>query len=300
MKKFLIYIVVFALPVIPMFLFILGLADGYTDPFYLRFTTPRQKNMILGTSRAAQGLQPRIFTEVLDRDFYNYSFTVVHSPYGPTYLNSIKKKVDPDGKEGIFIVTVDPWSISSTTADPNDSTHFEEVNLCVGNTPFVHMNPNYWYLIENLGGDINKVLNNDNSALFLNDDGWLEVTVPMDTASVNKRIQMSMKHYAEDNLPIFHFSPLRLEYLKKTIRFLNGYGKVYLVRLPVYKRMLEIERELMPDFSSKMDEVAPLTEGYLDMTGNGERYRYTDGNHLYKESGEVVSREIGEWILGNR
>ena len=72
---------------------VFSLADGSTDAFYVKFTTPKQKALIIGSSRAAQGLQPAVINLVLENThIYNYAFSRVHTPYGPAYFNSIKKK----------------------------------------------------------------------------------------------------------------------------------------------------------------------------------------------------------------
>ncbi|RCW20428.1 hypothetical protein [Marinilabilia salmonicolor] len=300
MKRFLKKSIVFIVPIILTFIIYLGQADGYTDPFYIRFTTPKQDNLILGTSRAAQGLQPNIFKKILKKDIYNYAFTVAHSPFGPTYLNSIKKKLSKKNQENIFIVTVDPWSISSTTKEPNDSLNFREIKLCLGNTPIVNMKPNYWYILNNLNDNFDKILNNQNSSMFLHENGWLEISIKMDSISVNQRINKKIEFYREQNLPKFKFSSLRLKYLKRTITFLNQYGKVFLVRLPVHEEMFKIEEKLMPDFDEKIKKIIPLTEGYLNMIPQNNNYEFTDGNHLYKASGKMVSKEIAEWIKKNQ
>ena len=91
MKKFIVNICLFLIIVLLTILGVFWQADGKTDPFYLRFTTDKQNSLILGTSRAAQGLLPEVLNSKLNRDdFFNYSFTLGHSPYGPTYLKSIK------------------------------------------------------------------------------------------------------------------------------------------------------------------------------------------------------------------
>ena len=43
---------------------------------------------------------------------FNYSFAIGYSNYGADYYNSIKKKLDPDAQNGVFILAVDPWSIA--------------------------------------------------------------------------------------------------------------------------------------------------------------------------------------------
>jgi len=298
MKRFLIQIAVLSILVVVSFILILARANGYTDAFYTRFTTPQQSNLILGTSRAAQGLQPVVLQGILDRSFFNYSFTIAHSPYGPTYLESIKKKLDTRETRGIFILTVDPWSISSTTPDPNDSVHFRELDLCLGNTTKVNRSPNFTYLFRNLKGKYHELLFQKRSGMFLHENGWLEVPVKMDSSRVVKRIADRVKMYEEDNLPYYNFSDLRLEYLKMTIEYLKNHGQVFLVRLPIHPDMMAVEELLMPDFNTRIEGIAPLTDGYIDMTQLNSDFNYTDGNHLYIDSGKEASRMIAQWILG--
>lgn len=99
MIKFIVKTLSFSLVISILFLWICSNADGYTDPFYMRFTTSKQNSLILGTSRAAQGLQPKFFDSILKETILNYSFTVAHSPFGKTYLRSIKKKMDLNSKK---------------------------------------------------------------------------------------------------------------------------------------------------------------------------------------------------------
>ena len=296
LRKFIFETVIFVLLLVVAFSLILFRADGYTDPFYVRFTTSKKSNLILGTSRAAQGIQPSILGKYLHKDFFNYSFTIGHSPYGPVYYNSIRKKLDFKKSEGIFILTVDPWSISSATNDPNDSSKFSENNLCVGNTYFVNCNPNYFYLINNFKGKYYKLLNNTERSSFLHEDGWLEINVKMDSVTVAERLEKKVAEYRKDKLPNSKFSSVRFEYLKKIIQLLNTRGKVYLVRLPVHSRMLEIERENMPKFDSIISTIIPMTSGYFDMTKLKNGFEFTDGNHLCKESGKLTSKLIADWI----
>src|SRR5689334_18034252 len=90
------------------------LANGTTDEYYLRFTTGKQRSMMLGGSRAAQGLHPSVFNNVdapslFAGPMYNFAFTMGHSPYGATYREAIARKLDPDTRNGLFILQVDPW-----------------------------------------------------------------------------------------------------------------------------------------------------------------------------------------------
>ena len=299
MKTFVLKAVLFVVVLIGFFFLILSQADGYTDPFYLRFTTPKQENLIIGTSRAAQGLQPSAFKEICNIEIYNYSFTSYDSPFGETYLNSIKNKVEKRGKNGIFIITVDPWSLSSELEKPNDYKNFRELKSCLANTKNVNKKPNFEYLLKNLKGEYFKTLFLKNKNVFLHNDGWLEVSVDMDNESIIKRTKNKMDYYRENILPKSNFSSLRLEYLQQTISFLNQYGKVYLVRLPIDSELMSIENELMPEFNTVIEKVTSTTKGYFNLTKYNNDFIYIDGNHLFKKDGKTVSKKIANWIKMN-
>lgn len=278
------------------FIVICSLANGTTDPFYMRFTTPKQNNLIIGTSRAAQGLQPSIFDSILKKNMYNFAFTIAHSPYGPTYLEKIKTKLNQNEKSGVFIVTVDPWSISSRSVNPNDYKKFDELKLCLGNTVTVNMNPNVEYLFKNFDGQYLTLLSKINTGMFLHDDGWLELSVKMDSISTKERLIEKVEDYTNNHLQTYQFSSYRTDYLLKTVSFLKKHGQVFLVRLPIHEKMMDIENQLMPDFEQKIEGVIHIADGYYDFTTANNSYTYVDGNHLYKVSGRQVSMEIANLI----
>ena len=224
MKKLLLKTAIFCFAALLLFLLILAQADGHTDPFYIRFTSPKQTHLMIGTSRAAQGLQPSVFDSILNIKAYNYAFTVAHSPYGETYLNSIKQKLKDTTSNGLFIVTVDPWSISSKLEKPNDAEQFRELDLCVGKTPFVNHKPNFIYLIRNLSGEYYKIFLQPKSATFLHDNGWLEVSVSMDSLKTMARTNAKVEDYRKNLLPYYKYSSLRFDYLQQTIEFLNQFA----------------------------------------------------------------------------
>jgi len=296
MKKFIIKTLAFSFVMALVFFWVCSNANGYSDPFYIRFTTPKQSSLILGTSRAAQGLQPKVFETILKKDISNYSFTVAHSPFGATYLNSIKKKVDENSKNGVFIITVDPWSLSSLTDIPDDSLSFRELKLPLANTPIVNVDPNIIYLFKNWHDKYYKLLSREKSELFLHKDGWLEVNINLDSIDVAKKIENKEKSYRQDMLPKASFSKNRFSYLKRTIKFLKNHGDVYLVRLPIHPKIMQIENELMPNFNNVINDISVSTNGYLDLTNQNSDFNYTDGNHLHKMSGKVVSEIIASWI----
>lgn len=302
MKKFIFQSITFAFIFCILIVLFCFFADGYTDPFYLRFTTKKQTSLIIGTSRAAQGIKPEVLNKILGRnDIYNYSFTIGHSPYGPTYLNSIKKKINNHTKTGLFVLAVDPWSISANIAAPNDADRFEEKNYALGNTVFTNLYPNPLYLLKNYNDSFYKILlPAKRKEMFLHNDGWLEVTIPMDSAIVNKRTHDKINDYQNNLLPKQKYSSQRFAYLKMTIDFLKQHGRVYLVRLPVHPDIMKIDNLLIPDFNFKISSLARQEKiPYFDLTSLNDSLVYTDGNHLYKKSGEFVSKKIAKLIIIN-
>lgn len=272
-------------------------ADGHTDAFYIRFTTPKQQSMILGTSRAAQGLQPTVFEQILKKDINNFAFTVSQSPFGKVYFESIKRKHNKKAG-GLFIIAVDPWSISSQCSLPNNLSQFRENQFCLNKTKIVNMNPNFFYIFSNLSGKYKNLLFQRHTDMFLHKNGWLEISnINMDSNSVAARVKRKLETYRNTILPKTKFSSTRLQYLIKTINYLNEYGDVYLVRLPIHENMMEIEKDLMSDFDLMINEAIKFSDGYLDMTPQNSLYNYTDGNHLHKNSGKKVSQNIAKWIL---
>ncbi|MCB0465507.1 MAG: hypothetical protein KDC78_07505 [Aequorivita sp.] len=295
MKRFLLESTLFSVAIIASVYFVFLQADGKSDPFYSRTTTPKQASLILGTSKAAQGLMPEVLNPYLETDIYNFSFTVAHSPFGPAYLSAIEKKLKPETKDGVFIITVDPWSISSDGKDPNNEAEFGESKSFMGIAKSFSSKPNISYLLNSYDDNYIKILLNF-SLMEVHNDGWLEVFPPMDSASVKNRITENILEQ-KVKLESYQFSQTRFEYLKKTIETLKKCGKVYLVRLPVYTEIAEIEDELIPDFNSKIKDLANAEElPYLNLMNSDTKFTFTDGIHLYKDSAKDVSAGVGRWI----
>ncbi|HSO87117.1 MAG TPA: hypothetical protein VLQ91_11225 [Draconibacterium sp.] len=294
MKRFIINTLCFISIVLISIYFILLKVDGYTDPYYLKFTTRKQNSLIIGTSKSAQGIVPDIVNEILDIEIYNYSFNMNISPFGPKYLESLKRKLTQKNKNGVFIVTVDCWSISSTCINPNDTLNFRENNSCIGEIKIVDKNPNMQYLYKYMFGNYYKAIFKSSVAL-LHDNGWYEVSLNMDSISVNRRTYSTLLEY-ENNISIYKYSQTRVDYLIKTIEFLDTYGDVYLVRLPISPKLMEIENQLNPNFNSIIQQISRKKYDYLDLTPKNDLFNYTDGVHLSKNSSKIVTKEISNWI----
>lgn len=304
MKKFLVNIIIFLSLIGVTILSLMTQVDGFTDPFYYKVASPKQESLILGSSKASIGLVPSVFNEELETNMFNYAFTVGSSPYGPIYLNSVQKKLDKNSKTGVFILTVDPWSIACFKENINNIYKFREHEGPVGETEFVNIDPNLFYAFN--GGDnfFKKVIKNlakkkEKSSLFLHEDGWLEVDLEEDSLANKNRVNKALKSYRKKLLKN-QYSTIRKDYLIKTISYLSSFGRVYLVRLPVASGFQEIEDSLMPRFNSLLEKIAIKTSvKYLDMNTIDESFQYTDGVHLQPVYGKRVSKIIADWIREN-
>jgi hypothetical protein len=291
------------------------LADGTTDDYYLKFSSPKQSSLILGTSRATQSIIPSVLSSSIENSsfsFFNFSFTLKSSPFGLVYFNAIKQKIDLDSQDGCFIVTVDPWSISEKISDANKTP--DSLSVLFGMSDFTSK-PNFKYLFKQFPHGWGRILLNRiekpilkynsgqlNSSMtgsfsVLDNDGWLDVYTSLDSSFVKRKESDMFITYR--NKSIYRTgSKSRIEYLDRIIEFLSNHGEVYVVRLPVHKKMLSIEQQYMPDFNNKISNALLKSEGYLDFSTLDNEYIYNDGNHLTKTSAKEVTQHIGEWISG--
>lgn len=292
--KFSIFSIVF-------FLILINFEHGDVDPFYQKIKGYEKSSLIIGTSKAAQGILPSILNDKLNlsetQSLHNFSFTVYHSPFGQTYLNRIKEKLGGNDK-GIFIVTVDPWSISSDWDTIQNKEIFQEKETFMGKLHSMNGWINLEYCLHYFSAQYMEILlkkfSNTNNKLHK--DGWFEVNIAMDLNQVENRINDKVLEY--DKLAeSYRFSKIRFDYLVKTIEYLKSQGKVYLIRMPVHQRLLEIENKLVPNFNNILNSVIQTNQvPYLDFTPKNHAYRYTDGNHLFKEDAIKVSGQIAEWM----
>ncbi len=298
MKKFITHIFSLGIAIAVSVGFILSRAGGHADPFYLKFTGGKKSSLIIGTSKAAQGLQPNILKEVTGKDFYNYAFAIYSSPYGKSYFQSIQKKLTKSDSSQVFILSVDPWSLSSTTSDPNDTLNFRENNSYIAGIDDPCQSVNYTYLFQYFDEPYYKILTN-NSTAVLQPNGWLAVTLPVDTASSARRRNFTITDY-KTKLTSYQFSSVRYTYLLRTVDYLKNYGSVYLVRLPVHPSLMALENQLMPEFDTTLRTAISHSDGYLDLSPDNAIFQYTDGVHLTKADGEKVSELIGQWIRNGK
>ncbi|MGS2725323.1 hypothetical protein ACU8DI_01850 [Psychroserpens sp. BH13MA-6] len=299
MKRFLIKIALFGIIILLSVFCVFYQADGWSDPFYKRFTSPKQNSLILGSSRVSLGIVPSVINnEIPGTTSYNYAFTYNTSPYGPVYLESIKRKLDTLQKGQLFILGVDPWVLSSDSQNPNDLAGFTESNEFVGALQSVNSKPNFSYLLNHYSEPYIKILYN-RSPRVVEDDGFLKMTISLTQEQRLQKRQQNILDYAKKRQD-FALSSLRLSYLNKTVNFLETYGDVYLVRLPIDGELLQIENDLAPNFDRVMTNLAlEHNISYFDFSKEGQHYNFIDAHHLTLDSAKKLSLKLAAKIKGS-
>lgn len=282
--------------------FILLVEDGRADPYYRKFTTPKQKALILGNSKAGQGIMPSILNnslkQIYDLKIYNYSFTLFGSPYGPLYLESVKKKLEEGIKGSYFIITVDSWSISGPIENPNNISIFEENKLFLADVKLVDIDPNPFYFASHYNKSFYEILIQKikPGKTKLHDDGWWETEDYLDSATILSRKNNMVRFYNDYN-ERHSFSEVRFNYLREIILLLKERGDVFLIRMPLSDEILEIENEAIQEFNKLLDGLASETGvQYKDFNENKTSFFFEDGLHLDTKSSIFFSNDLAKWI----
>ncbi|WP_228455300.1 hypothetical protein [Chryseobacterium sp. Tr-659] len=305
MKEFLFKISFYIIGIAAVLLFLGSYADGNTDDNYMHFAVKKPHNIILGDSRGAQGIVPEVLKTKLSVPFDNFSLNIGDSPYGQVYLKALKRKLDPDTKDGIFIVTVSPWNLSLNELIPNEED-FPEKRSPLNNMYFYDWTYNYEYLLKNYTRSWFKIYMERESAVgrsntFLHKDGWMEVNVNMHKDSIAARTAKKTREYEVQERKNYYLSPQRLAALNEIIGFLRTRGRVCLVRIPTSKNLTDIENRKFPQFKKIIQDISHKQNvKYYDFSEDFYKYVYTDGNHMYKESGKKLTSRIADSLKSFR
>lgn len=302
MRSFFLKISNFSFLCLLTFICVFLLEDGRADAYYRKFTTSKKHSLILGNSKGGQGLIPSEIDKILDGKYqgelYNFCFTLYSSPYGPDYLDVVKKKLDENTNHGLFILTVDPWSISALERDPENPILFDEKKLFMPDMKFADLNPNFFYLYKHYQKSFYEILIQRfrPGTIKLHEDGWLESEDISNPVVVKKWTESKIEFYSDYGSERTK-SSIRMEYLSKTIDFLKQKGDVFLIRLPVDEEMEKLENSYLEEFNEIMLELANEKDVYFkDFNFERDELFFEDGLHLDTKSSKKLSENLGEWI----
>lgn len=291
-------ICLFGLSIIISFYFILLLENGNSDFYYTKLTGERQASLIIGNSKAAQGIVPDILNSNFNfKDeirFFNYAFTSIISPYGESYLSSIKAKIDYTKKNN-FIVCVDVWSLIEEKEKPNQ---FIETKGFLSNVKNVNVTPNFEYLLNYYDKQFYEIILRrfDPSYFKLHKSGWLEIDISIDSISQRKRLDERVM-FLRNQMKYFEFSEKRYNSLIETLKFLKENGDVFLVKIPSKKEVSYFENLMAPNLDEKFIDLSiKYSLPYFNVDSLSSKFIYTDGLHLYKDSSKEFSQILSIWL----
>tara|TARA_B100000945_G_C20406903_1_gene610517 strand:- start:569 stop:1474 length:906 start_codon:yes stop_codon:yes gene_type:complete len=296
MKQFIQNIVIWVITILNVFLLTIGYSSFSVDNYAIKVMSDKKQSLIIGDSRALVGISPNVLSKALETDFFNYAFNISASPYGPIYFNSIINKINSDQKNNIHIISVSPWSISSTCKNPDDSINFREHEFSILKNKYNNsLLGRLKYYFNEYNGSLIKLLYNYTSHRSTKNGHLIHESSIGQEEYIKKR-DAKVEFYKKELIK-YEFSPLRFSYLNKIIDSLKDNGKVFLVRLPVDSKLANLENQLIEDFDNKIESIASKNKiEYLNFHSKKHIYSYSDGHHLSLHSALSVSDSISKWI----
>ena len=268
-------------------------SKGFIDYHYSKITG-EGNSLIIGTSRASQGLIPEIIIEnsTFANLLLNFAFTSYNSPYCEAYLDAIEKKLNDSVRNGIFILEIDPFALVDDSNEKAPSKLFSQQIIMHGKT-------NYEYLYRNVNPFYNIIINNNdlNKNCLAHQNGWLEVTLSKDSTEALNRAKSKLVS-VEKSVSFCKISEDKMMWLEKTIQMLQKHGTVLLIRIPAWQPITEVENKSFPLLQQRVRAIASAhSVQYFDFTKDNHLYKYVDGNHLTSESARQFSKELNKIIL---
>ncbi len=288
-----------SLLIITYFGFVYNITQTYVDRNYAKFTY-KSNSLILGASRAHDGISPKIIEQELNdlvhKPVLNFAFEKSQSSYGAVYLNAIKQKIDTTITNGFFILSVSPGSFLISKS-LKDSAHIElDKNTLIGKMTHFNSQANYEYIRKCYDGSLYRgLLKPQKMYVNIHPDGWLEFK----SKNISKEKQeVQKKHWMEQTnngyyqvLKYEKKSKYRLQMLEETINYLKNYGTVIITRMPLDDEFLTLENNFWKDFNQRIKTITKKQKvPYFDYSNTGNNYNLYDGSHLYGESAKKFTK----------
>ncbi len=262
------------------------------DAFYVKLLDKTDKGLIIGDSRALQGINP----EYLSFPTFNFAFTIGHSPFDNSYLKLIQKKIDTNSKiKRHHIISITPWSLLSPEKVIEDINPYFSENLTLQFT-----NPNWEYILKYWDLSIVNSLKLLRNKSFTTDLGWNNQNIDSTELyreyprRVKEKIENYKHKYNKQNLTI---ESHRVKNLLNIIQYMKKTGKVTIVRLPVSAEMLKLEKERFANFENLCLEISnKYAVKFIDLTDF--KIQTTDGNHIWGFEVPKIMKELESRIHG--
>jgi len=275
------------------------------DPYYLKITILHQEGLVIGTSRAAQAIEPSLFGNM-----YNFAFTQSFSPFDSSYFDLIKRfhPIDDSKKDRIVLnsngklhlICVDPWALCSFPGDQFESSNSSFVGKV---SPPIFKNIAFSYLLKFKPTTWKDIYSNCRSAHYVNDGG--RFVVDMDSLEMEQHFKLNFQNkliYNKKKEVYLHgsVSSKRMNYFYQIVKYLQQDGKVVLVQLPVHKELAKLEDKFAPNFDALINQFASKNQvQFINLRTYHDSVKYTDGGHIWNGDALKVSRWIRSRISQN-
>lgn len=284
------------------------LSEGYVDMYYPKFTQ-NAGSLILGLSRADEGIDPETLgnnlSKVMDTTLVNFASN--QNYYGKVYLEAVKGKLDDSAVNRFFILSVSPGSFTAPKGFGTKGIEAMDSKTPIGKTSDFTSKPNYSYIMNCYGSGLYNAFLDVDSAdnLTSHSNGWNEVSLKSNSLNITNDLIKDWKRqnlaYFERRLPNEELKAYRLEWFGKTIEYLKNKGAVFLVRMPADQEIIQFENEHLPNFNILMDSIADEYKiPFLDYSEVQPGFQTYDGSHLYAESAKefsaVLAKDISKYL----
>lgn len=285
------------------FYYVDQLSQGFVDDYYGKFTG-KSGSLILGVSRAHDGLVPSILEEELElqesaKPLFNFAFEKTQSPYGEVYLEAVKKKLKDSDGQGVFILSVTPGTFTvKKGVDEDEILELDRETMMLYEVKDPSADPNYDYIINYYPDALYTVYTSkskEKSVHYYHEDGWDEfrTEIPGYTVSKEQMEEWTLKtiEAGKNLIREERISDYRLHWLEETIRYLQGRGEVYLVRLPIDTRFIYIEDDYWPKFNTIMEGLgAKYGIPYFNYVQPKYQFETFDGSHMTSKGAQEFTR----------
>ena len=278
-----------------------------------RLAPVEANHFIFGTSRAAQGVDPRQFRNTMSgNNSYNFSFNLSDSPWSSEYCNIIQSKLEKSANPELdseLIFFVDHWSLASQ----GGNSIFKRNIPSSSRSQFT-----YWWhgtnplqvLAGSEVGDLGGlIIGLTQRALGIQrgfydcpcierSRGWLPNT-GKEPSSFSGKIREYRRHASRQDSNSYERNVDNLSKLTANIRAEFPNARIHLVRPPVCQGIRAVEDSLRPRLNSLLQPLMEQSANYIDLSDALDDTSFVDGNHINALSVPYFTRILEDRITNH-
>jgi len=286
------------------------LLDPLNDSNLHKLHPTDYEGLILGTSRAAQGIDPLELAhgcELLSGGF-NFAFNISDSPWSAQYATICVAQIEkaPEASLNYLLLSIDPWSLMPSTKSPSPWIDINDANLCIRAHRYALaseilprvLGSSESNLATALVGRI-KSSHHNPYRTRVTEQGWLPNKRYRNPEWAAEETQRHIANYRKtyprnENWPSAQ-SLSGIKSIVSSFKERNPTGHIIFLRPPVTQEMLNLEDEVFPEFESMCEELAEQQDvAFVDANVLLLTLHFNDAHHLHFEDAQTFSFALGE------